>query len=70
MPPWVAVRVFHDTTAKDIGVALVPWPVELGDEITVEAHPWPLEVVNLVWTPPGSKIAAIVEVRPAVPHSF
>jgi hypothetical protein len=28
-----------------------------------EAHPWPLEVVNLVWTPPGSKIAAIVEVR-------
>lgn len=47
-------------------MTLVPLPIELGDEITVEAHPWPPEVVNLVWTPPGAKIAAIVEVRPIV----
>jgi len=35
--PWVAVRVHHDVTADELGVALVPWPVEPGDEITVEA---------------------------------
>ena len=50
-------------------MALVPTPFELGDEITVEAHPWPLEIVNLVWAPPGAKIAAMVEVRPVVLHS-
>jgi hypothetical protein len=63
-----AVRVFHDVTADDLGVALVPWPVELGDEIAVEGHRWPLEVVGLVWAPPGARVAAIVKVRPAVPH--
>ena len=46
--PWVAVRVHHDVTADDLGVALVPWPVEPGDEITVEWQPWQLEVVDLV----------------------
>jgi hypothetical protein len=63
--PWVAVRVFHDVTADDLGVA----PVELGDEIAVDGHPWPLEVVDLVWAPAGAKVAAIVNVRPAVLHA-
>jgi len=40
-------------TADGLGVALVPWPVEPGDEITVEGQPWPLEVVDLVWAPPN-----------------
>ena len=65
--PWVAVRV-QDLTGDDLPMALVPMPIEQGDEIAVDGHPWPLEVVNLVWTPPGSKIAAIVEVRAAVLH--
>jgi hypothetical protein len=56
----------HDVTADDLGVALVPWPVELGDEIAVEGNPWPLEVVDLVWTPPGARVAAIVKVRPSL----
>ena len=56
MPPWVAVRV-HTVTADDLGIALVPWPVELGDEIAVEGHPWPLEVVDIVWAPPGARVA-------------
>ena len=30
VPPCVAVRV-HALTAEDLGVALVPWPIELGD---------------------------------------
>jgi hypothetical protein len=68
VPPWVAVRVFHDVTAEDLGVALVPWPVELGDEIAVDGHSWPLEVVDLVWAPPGARVAAIVKVRAAVLH--
>jgi hypothetical protein len=42
--------------------------VELGDEIAVEAHPWPLEVIDLVWAPPGARVAALVQVRPAVLH--
>jgi hypothetical protein len=69
MLPWVAVRVFHEVTADDLGVALVPWPVELGDEIAVQRHPWPLEVVDLVWAPPGARVAAMVKVRAAVPHA-
>jgi hypothetical protein len=68
VPPWVAVRVFHDITTDDLGVALVPWPVELGDEIAVDGHPWRLEVGDLVWTPPGARVAAIVKVRAAVLH--
>jgi hypothetical protein len=49
-------------------VALVPWPIELGDEIAVDGHSWPLEVVDLVWAPPGARVAAIVKVRAAVLH--
>jgi hypothetical protein len=69
MLPWVAVRVFHDVTADDLGVALVPSPVELGDELAVDGHPWPLEAVELVWAPPGARVAAIVKVRAAVLHA-
>ena len=53
VPAWGAVRVFHSVTADDFGVGLVPFPVELGDEIAVEGHPSPLEVVDVVWAPPG-----------------
>ena len=67
--PWVAVRVFHDTTDDDFGVALVPWPIELGDEIAVEGHPWPVEIVDVVWAPPGAAVATIVKVRAAVLHA-
>jgi hypothetical protein len=69
VPPWVAVRVFNDVTADDFGVALVPWPVDLGDEIAVQGHPWPLEVVDIVWAPPGARVAALVKVRAAVLHA-
>jgi hypothetical protein len=47
-------------------LSLVPWPVELGDEIGVEGHPWPVEIVDVVWAPARPKVAAIVRVRPAV----
>jgi hypothetical protein len=66
---WVAVHVFHDLTADDLGVALVPWPVELGDEIAVEGNPWPLEVVDVMWAPAGARVAAIVTVQAAVLHA-
>jgi hypothetical protein len=68
MQPWVAVRVLHDATADDLGIALVPSPVEIGDEIAVESDLWPLEVVNVVCAPAGAKVAAIVKVRAAVLH--
>jgi hypothetical protein len=32
--------VLHDVTADDLGIALVPWPIEIGDEIAVDGHPW------------------------------
>jgi len=66
--PWVAVRV-HDATGDDLGVSLVPWPIELGDEIAVAGHPWPVEIVDVVWAPPGAKVAAIEQVRPVVLHA-
>jgi hypothetical protein len=72
-PPWVAVRVFHDVTAEDLGVALVPWPVELGDEIAVDGHSWPLEVVDLPSLtsavgapPPSTRVATIATRKSAV----
>jgi hypothetical protein len=65
VPPWVVVRV-HDVTGDDLGLALVPWPVELGDEIAVARHPWPVEIADVVWAPAGAKVAAIVKVRAAV----
>jgi hypothetical protein len=34
--PWVAVRA-HSVSADDLGAALVPWPIELGD--VTHAHP-------------------------------
>jgi hypothetical protein len=66
---WVAVRVLHDVTADDRGIALVPWPIEIGEEIAVDGHPWPLEVVDLVWALSGAKVAAMVKVRRAVLHA-
>lgn len=33
--PWVAVWIFERVSADDLGVALVPLPLELGDEIAV-----------------------------------
>jgi hypothetical protein len=68
VPPWVAVRV-HSVSADDLGVALVPWPIELGDEIAVDGHSWPLEVVDIVWAPPRPRVAAIVKVRATVLHT-
>ena len=68
MLPSVAVRV-HSVSADDLGVALVQLPVELGDEIAVDGQPWPLEVVDIVWAPPGAQVAALVKVRAAVLHT-
>jgi hypothetical protein len=52
--PWVAVRVFESVTADDLGEAPVPLPLDLGDEIAVQRHPAPLEVVDLC----GRRLAA------------
>ena len=54
-------------TGDDLGTVLVPLPIELGDEIAVERHPWPLEVVGIVWAPPGRRLR-LSKVRPAVLH--
>jgi len=69
MQPGVPVRVFDAATVDDLGVAHVPFPVELGDELAVEGHSGPLEVIDLVETSAGAALAALVMVRPAVPHS-
>jgi hypothetical protein len=58
-----------DTTGDDLGVALVPLPVEIGDELALPDHPWPLEIVTVVPASVGAKVAALVEVRPAVLHT-
>ena len=62
--------MFNEAIADDLGVALVPWPIELGDEIVVEGHPWPVEIVDLAWAPAGAKVAAMVKVRAAVLHAI
>src|SRR5262245_25619722 len=61
----VPVRVFDAATGEDLGIAHVPLPVERGDELAVEGHPVPLEVVALVKMRAGAKIAAMVKVRHA-----
>jgi hypothetical protein len=50
---WVAVRVFHNVTADDLGVALVPFPVEVGDE----APPSWSSRGGWGWLAPGSSCA-------------
>jgi len=67
--PWAAVRV-HDVSGDDLGMALVPWPIEPGDEIALGDHAWPwlFEIVDVVWPPAGAEVAALVRVRPAVLH--
>jgi hypothetical protein len=42
--------------------------VELGDEIAVDGHSWPVEVVDIVWAPPRAQVAPLVKVRPVVLH--
>ena len=53
---WVTVTV-HDSTADHLGVALVPMPVELGDEIALADDAWPFlfEIVDIVSAPPGRR---------------
>jgi hypothetical protein len=68
MDAWVTVRV-HDSTGDDLGVALVPMPVEPGDELALVDYVWPFEIVAVVPAPVGAKVAALVKVRPAVLHS-
>ena len=57
----VPVRV-HDLEANDLGVAHVPWPVEVGDVVLFEHSEH--RVYDVVISPPGALIAAIVKVRP------
>jgi hypothetical protein len=64
MQPGVPVRVFEAATADDLGIAHVPSPVELGDELALADHPWPFEVIDAVRTPVGASVAALVKVRP------
>jgi hypothetical protein len=35
----VRVRVFDAPTGDDLGIAHVPFPVELGDELALDEHP-------------------------------
>jgi hypothetical protein len=65
---WVSVRVY-DTTGDDLGVALVPMPVEPGDELALADYGLPFEIVAVVPAPVGAKVAALVKVRPAVLHT-
>jgi len=62
------VRVFDFTTEDDLGLAHVPLPIEPGDELALAEHVWPFEVLEVVPMIAGSWVAAIVRVRPAVPH--
>ena len=62
----VPVRVYDAATGEDLGIAHVPLPLELGDELALEGNPRPLEVVALVEMRRGAKVAALVKVRDAV----
>lgn len=65
--PWVAVRV-HDFTGDNLGMAVVPWPIEAWRRDHRPGIPCPVEIVDVVWAPAGARVAAIVKVRPAVLH--
>lgn len=65
MQPGVPVRVYEAATADDLGIAHVPLPVEIGDELMVEGRPLPFVIVDRVDTPVGAVVAAIVGVERA-----
>jgi hypothetical protein len=68
MQPGVPVRVFDSETTDDLGIVHMPLPIEVGDRLAIEDHPGPLEVVNVIATRAGAKVAALVEARPALSH--
>jgi hypothetical protein len=68
MDAWVTVRM-HDTTGHDLGVALVPMPIQPGDELALADYVWPFEITAVVPAPVRAKVAALVKVRPAVLHT-
>jgi hypothetical protein len=56
----------HSRHGDDLGVAHLPPPVELGDELELGKGPiLPLRIVDLVETGPSSPLAALVKVAPA-----
>jgi hypothetical protein len=57
----VAVRV-HDLEANDLGIAHLPWPVEVDDIVLLDHSEH--RVYDVVPSPPGALIAAFVKVRP------
>jgi hypothetical protein len=57
----VPVRL-HGLDGDDVGIAHVPMPIEVGDLVaTIDSI---YRVVDVVTSPPGSPIAALVKVRP------
>ena len=63
IPSMIGVPVrLHGLDGDDLGVAHIPMPIEPGDLIaTIEST---YRVVDVVTSPPGSLIAALVKVRP------
>jgi hypothetical protein len=58
----VPVRI-HDLDANDLGIAHLPLPLELGDLVVLDHSQH--RVYDVVMSPPDSRIAALVKVRPA-----
>jgi hypothetical protein len=61
----VPVKLFDAATVEELGVVHAPLPVEVGDTLALDDHPWPLEVVDVIPTRGGARVAALVMVRPA-----
>lgn len=52
----------HDLAGDDRGIAHVPAPIAVGDLVAREHHEF--RVVDVIVSPPGSPIGALVKVRP------
>jgi hypothetical protein len=65
--PGVLVRV-HDEEYAELGFAHIPLPIEIGDQVALADDPLPFVVADVVFSPPGAEVAALVKVERAAPH--
>ena len=56
----------HDLSGDDRGIAHLPTPITVGDLVATEHHEF--RVVDIIISPPGSPIGALVKVQPTHLH--
>lgn len=58
----ITCRLHDERTADDLGISHLPSPIQVADLAATEHQEF--RVIDVIVSPPGSPIAALVKVRP------